>query len=269
MSLAPPYPVAVSRLSLAAFLVALSLAFGGLVATSMGAAALDRTRSDEPQRADDALIAARSALNTFENWRAAADANAARRAAALEQRFLEALDRAEQRSRTVAALGAIASSRALYDAWRNAAPPDARYAALRPALDAARAAQMRVNLQYLVELSMTESLSIRRLVASSSTSVALAAGVAALSALTAIALAARFLIGLISLRRPPEQRPEPQREMRMARAPTAQERAAELREKAAVRAARISAAETARRRQADLPFALRGAALNRQAGAGF
>ncbi|MBY0422724.1 MAG: hypothetical protein K2Q06_10510, partial [Parvularculaceae bacterium] len=100
----------------------------------------------------------------------------------------------------------------------------------------------------LVELSLTQSLAVRRTAVESASHVAAASLVAAFAALVAFAVVARHAVSLILAGRRHEVRPEPAFDLEAAR------------RKAAARAAALRDFETSRRHHTDLPFALRGAA---------
>lgn len=235
--------------SILAFAAALAVLACAALAARLGAVRLAEAGPSAHRAADFALASARDALEAFDAWRAADGLGASRRADQLEARFLKLLDRAGDRAASVAAQGAVAAVRDERERWRAAPPLDPRFAAFEPALEEARAAAMRLKLAYLVELSLTESLSVRRAAVSSASHVALASVVAALAALLALALVVRHIVLLVFVpARHPRTDATPLYDLDSSR------------RKAAARAKALRDFQTDRRLRTDLPFALRGSA---------
>lgn len=239
--------------------IAFALALVVFAAASLAAAGdfrrVDRASGGEFERAAAAVDAARAALQAFDLWRGAVVENASpRRTTALENRFASQLDRAEQRAASTPTRAAAAAIRAALVQWRRSEPLDTRYAALEPALEEARAVQLRLHLTLMVETAVTQSLFVQRAAA---TTASRAKWTSVLAVFAAAAAAAIFLLGAarvgvaLFVRASAPPLAQPSEEKRAADA---------VRVKAAERLAAIRAFEAERRIRTDMPFALRGAA---------
>lgn len=240
----------------AVFAIAVVVAIGAWIATLANAARVESAGPHERRRAEASVSAARAALDAFDSWRAAAETGAARRAAALEDRFALLLDRAGAAAQSTTARGAVGAIAAYRAEWRDAAPLDARFSALEPALDEARATELRLHLAYLVEAALTDSLGVRRHASSAASDVSWTAWLAAAAAFVALGATAFTAIDNRLMSRAAAD----------AAAPAAPSRSDVETEATRLRAARRLEAlrafeETRRRPRADLPFALRGASF--------
>ncbi len=242
---------------------AFAVAFTVFIAASIAAAGdLDRAgraSGGEFERAAEAVESAKAALQAFDAWRAGAARGASsRREASLENRFHVLLDRAEARAASTPTRAAAAALRAAHAQWRAAEPLDARFAALEPALDEARAVKMRLHLSLMVETAVTQSLYVQRSAVVTASRAKWTSVVAALAAMIAagallVGAAKMFIVrfGAVRVKAPsPSAAPVPRRETAEAEA---------MRRKATARLAAIRAFEAERRVRTDLPFALRGA----------
>lgn len=245
-------PVVIRRSAAVAFAAAGLVALASWIATAAGASRMDAFGPQESRRAEATVAAARSALAAFDLWRSAAESGSVRRAAALEQKFADSLERAADAAESASLRGAVTAIKLARRDWRDSAPLDARFAALGPALDAARAAQLRLHLAYFVEAAVTESLEMRRGATTTAAGVAWTGWLAALSALAALAAAAFivFETAFGAAAGPPPA----------AAMPEIERAALETRLKAARRLEALRAFEARRRMRTDVPFALRGSA---------
>lgn len=238
---------------------AMALAFALVVFAAAAAAAagdfkrIDRASGGDFKRASVAVDAARSALEGFDEWRNVVSVGGpVRRQSALEQRFKALLDRAEARAVSTPTRAAAGAIRAALAQWRDAAPLEARFAALEPAVDEARAVQLRLQLTLMVETAVTQSLFVQRAAATTANRAQWTSILAVFAAASAVAI---FLFGaarVVFTMRAPALRPAPVRD--------AAAEAEAMRIKAARRLAAMRAFEAERRIRTDLPFALRGAA---------
>jgi hypothetical protein len=239
--------------------IAFAFALVVFAAASLAAAGdfrrVDRAAGGEFERAAASVDAARSALQAFDAWRSAVVENASsRRKAVLENRFTSLLDRAEQRAASTPTRAAASAIRAALAQWRQAKPLDSRYAALEPALEEARAVQLRLHLTLMVETAVTQSLFVQRAAATTASrakwtsvlAVFAAAAAAAIFLFAAARFCAAFFVSAPAA--PPAKPPEEKRATDAVRI------------KAAERLAAMRAFEAERRMRTDLPFALRGAA---------
>lgn len=245
-----------------AFAIALLVFAAASIAAAGDFAEVDRNSGREFERAAASVDAAKAALQAFDQWRhAEAQGAALRRTDTLEQRFRSLLNRAEQRAASTPTRAAAAAIRVGLAQWRSAKPLDARFAELEPALEEARAVQLRLQLSLMVETAVTQSLFVQRAAATTVSRAKWTSIVAVFAACAAAGLflfgAARVAIRLIAGALAAEPRRTAAPSVSIPVEPYAAE---ETRRKAAARLAAMRSFEADRRVRADMPFALRGAA---------